>query len=101
MKRTRLTQVREGIADALDWVALQFWRAAHRLRPVYQGPLCPDCEMAPDLGPDVECPMCVEKHEAQLVARYSQPPLEPYEDELEEAFWKSWDGEELPNEQGA
>lgn len=56
---------REKAADALDWIAVKLWSLADRLRPVYDGPLCPDCRRGPLLPEDEECPTCREDWEHQ------------------------------------
>lgn len=58
-----LPRLRAWLADRIDALAVVLWSGAHRLRPVYAGPLCPDCELEPDHGPDVECPGCVMRAE--------------------------------------
>lgn len=57
--------VRNALADALDWIAVKVWALAHWLRPVYNGPLCPDCQLGPELPKDEECPICREQAEHQ------------------------------------
>lgn len=52
-------------ADVLDRCAVALLSAANRLRPVDDRPRCPDCQIGPDLGPDVECPVCRERWEQQ------------------------------------
>lgn len=57
--------LRHRLADALDRVASGLWTLAHRLRPVYSGPLCPDCRLGPELPEDEECPICREQYAQQ------------------------------------
>lgn len=61
----RYRTIREWGADRLDVLAVRLWDAAHRLRPLYDGPLCHDCRIAPDPGPEAECPTCRDHWEAQ------------------------------------
>lgn len=56
---------RGAVADALDWLAVRLFDAAHRLRPIDMRPRCPDCRLGPDLGPEQECPVCREHGEQQ------------------------------------
>lgn len=60
-----LVQVRAWIADDLDRLAVLLWQVAHRLRPVDNGPRCPDCQIGPDVGDN--CPVCEERAETQRI----------------------------------
>jgi len=66
------------LADRLDGFAVVIWRVAHRLRPVYDGPLCPDCRIAPDPGEGNECDVCREAAERDIRERAVE--LGGYED---------------------
>ena len=59
-----LPRLREWLADRIDGLAVVLWNVAHRLRPAYRGPLCPDCELGPDVEP---CPICEERRLDQQI----------------------------------
>ncbi len=66
--------LRNLIADDLDRLAVALWSLAHRIRPVYAGPLCPDCEIAPDPGPEGGCEVCAAKWAQQQLANAMAEP---------------------------
>lgn len=75
------SHLRNRLADGLDRVATALWSAAHRLRPVTPaGPLCPDCQVGPELPDGVECPICRESYERQRMFS------EAYEQGREDVF---------------
>lgn len=77
--------MRDRVADLLDWVAVRIWSVAHHVRPVTPpGALCPDCEIAPDRGPDVECEVCAER------AEINQRIRDAYDTGLEDGAGRRW-----------
>lgn len=59
--------MRDWVADDLERLAGRLWLLAERIRPTYKGPVCPDCQYAPDPGPDGNCPECAARWEQQRV----------------------------------
>lgn len=60
---SELRRLRTWIGNDLDRLAVAIADLAHWVHPVTSGSLCPDCQIGPDLGPDVECPFCRERFE--------------------------------------
>ena len=58
------TSARVHLATALEAAAGALLRAAYEIvRPKYDGPLCPDCQLGPDVGDN--CPICEASFEEQ------------------------------------
>lgn len=57
--------VRDLAADGIDRVSYALWQISNRLRPEYTGPVCPDCNTAPDPGPEGDCPECLDRYRQQ------------------------------------
>jgi hypothetical protein len=60
-------RLREWIADDVDRLALKLWRISNVLRPPLDGPLCPDCRLAPDPGEDGYCETCEAAREQRAI----------------------------------
>lgn len=60
-----MSALRTWLADRLAHAAWRLYALAEHVRPAYIGPLCPDCQIAPDLGPDGECPECLDRYRQQ------------------------------------
>ena len=83
--------VRERIADVLEHIASGMWQTAHRLRPAYTSPLCPDCNYAPDPGPDGDCPECLDRWRQQKADEAMHSTIAGLSNGELDAFLE-WDG---------